>query len=90
MLSPGCTAVHHDVLPGRLLLLVYVLPPSLAQDFFVGLRLVSKASLITIKDEMWVVLQTVICVQCLIDFEEAFNDLCCSTRLWLCPGNLPS
>ncbi len=78
---PGCihTAVDSDVLPGRLLLLVDVFPPSLTQDLLPGPRLVSKASLITVVEEMWLVLQTVLQIKGLVQFEEPFNGLCCST-----------
>ncbi len=65
---PGCihTAVDRDVLPGRLLLLIDVFPPSLAQDLLPGPRFVSKAGLITIIDEMWLVLQLVLQIKGLI------------------------
>ncbi len=77
----GCihTAVDRDVLPGRLLLLVDVFPPSLTQDILPGPRLVSKAGLITVVEEMWLFLQTVLRIRGLIQFEEHFNGLWCCT-----------
>ncbi len=73
------TAVDRDVLPGHLLQLVDVFPPSLTQDLLPGPRLVSKASLITVVEEMWLVLQTVLHIKGLVQFEEPFDGLCCST-----------
>jgi len=56
---PACihTAVHCDVLPGRRLLLINMFPPSLAQDLFPRPRLVPKASLIVVIDELGLVNQ---------------------------------
>lgn len=72
-------AMHCDVLSDHLVLLVDVFPPSLAQDLLPGPRLVSKASLITLVDELWLVLQTVLHIEGLILVEETFSGLWCST-----------
>ncbi len=78
---PSCihTAVDRDVLPGCLLLLVDMFPPSLTQDLPPGPRLVSKAGLITVIEEIWLFLQTVLRLKGLIQFEEPFNGLWCCT-----------
>ena len=77
---PGCThtAVHCDVLPRCVLLLVYVFPPSLAQDFFPCARLAPKTSLIAVEDQVGLVLQMVPLIEGLIHLKKALNGLWCS------------